>query len=152
VPFKNFSVWRGRLPHWRADDVTYYATFRHSRELTLDERIRLTTELVKAEGRAWELLIICVLPERTEMLFRATEREFSTAIEKAKSRVGKWILKRTDERFPPFYSESYDRIVRDEAELEERWQEILLSPVTLELVEEPEEYQPLWVRDARNAP
>lgn len=149
MQFKNFSMWRGRLPHWRADDVTYYVTFRHSRELTLDERLRLMSTLVRSERRAWELLILCVLPETTEMLFRATEREFSVAIEKAKSKVGKLIVKNTGERFPPFYPESYDRIVRDESELEERWTEILNSPVTKELVEDPEAYEALWVRDGK---
>ena len=29
--WKGFHIWKGRLPHWRADDVTYYVTFRHKR-------------------------------------------------------------------------------------------------------------------------
>lgn len=111
----------------------------------MDERLALVTALIKSEGRAWDLLILCVLPEKTELMFRAHEREFSDVIEKAKTRVGKMIVKKTGERFPPFYGESYDRIVRDDAELEERWQEILQSPVAFELVEDPEEYEPLWI-------
>jgi hypothetical protein len=74
--------------------------------------------------------------------------EFAELIEKAKHRAGKAIVKKSGERFPPFYAESYDRIVRDDVELEERWQAILESPVQAELSEEPEEYCALWVSNA----
>ena len=58
------------------------------------------------------------------------------------------IIKKSGERWPPFYNESYDRILRDESELEERWEEIFESPSTYELAEDPEEYDALWVADA----
>ena len=38
--------------------------------------------------------------------------------------------------------------IRDEIELEERWNTILEAPVKLELVEDQEDYAQLWVRDA----
>lgn len=151
MPWQNFTIWRGRLPHWRADDVTYYVTFRHRRDLDEGERRMLLRTLLKPEGRRWDLLILCVLPGVTELLFKVREAptgrpyELSDIVEKAKAKVGRQIQKKTDERYPPFYNESFDRIIRDEAELEERWQAIFDSPVTYELVEEPEEYDALWV-------
>ncbi len=154
MSWQNFSIWRGRLPHWRADDVTYYVTFKHSRALITDEVHMLLRALMKPDARKWDLLIVCVLPERTEMLFRVLEApsgspyELSDIVEKAKAKVGRTIIKKTDERFPPFYGESYDRIIRDESELQERWDAILASPVEFELVEDPEDYEGLWVADA----
>lgn len=151
VPFRNFHIWRGRLPHWRADDVTYYVTFRHRRELDEVERQLLLRELVRVHERKLELHIACVLPETTEMLFRVKEGldlELADVVEGAKRRAGKAILKRTEERFPPFYTESYDRIVRDEIEYEERWSAILESPVKAELVDDPEHYTALFVAAA----
>lgn len=71
--------------------------------------------------------------------------ELSDVVEKAKLRAGKAIIKRTEERFQPFYHESYDRIVRDESEYEERYLSILTSPVDHELCEDPDEYSGLWV-------
>ncbi len=155
MPFKNFSIWRGRLPHWRADDVTYYVEFRHRRPLSVNECAVVLKSLLKSEGRRWEIIIACSLPEKTELLFTVghdpsgVPYELSDLVEKAKARAGKLIVKQTGERFPPFYNESYDRIVRDDAELEERWNQILASPVDAELAEDPEEYLALW---ARNAP
>lgn len=118
------------------------------------ERDLLLSALTKPEGKQWDLSIVCVLPETTELMFRIREAgsgepyELSEVVEAAKRRVGKRIVKRSGERFPPFYEESYDRIVRDEAEFEERWLAILESPVNSELAEEPEAYSALWVSGA----
>lgn len=152
--WKNFQIWRGKLPHWRADDVTYYVTFRHSRALSDKERQVLMRCLLRPEGRRWDLLILCILPETTELMFRVREAptgrpyELSEIVEKAKTKAGKFIIKNTGERFPPFYHESFDRIVRDDAELEEKWNAILESPVKAELCEDPEDWDGLFVADA----
>lgn len=154
MAFKNFKIWRGKLPHWRADGVTYFVTFRHRRVLDVSERNVLLRLLIKPDGRRWDLLIACVLPEKTDLIFRVLEApsgepyELSEIVEKAKTKAGKLIIKKSAERWPPFYNESYDRILRDEAELEERWEEIFESPSTYELAEDPEEYDALWVADA----
>jgi len=157
MPFKNFRIWRGRLPHWRADDVTYFVTFRHRRGLDEPERWLLLRSLLKHDGRRWDLLIVCVLPERTDLIFRVLENvagvayELSDVVEKAKTKAGKLIVKASGERFPPFYAESYDRIIRDEVELEERWQEIFEAPINLELAEDAEQYEGLWVAGSPNS-
>ncbi len=150
--WENFKIWRGRLPHWRADNVTYYATFRHRRELGESDRNLLLRALLKPTK--WDLLAVCVLPGATEMLFTVKYApsgepyELSEVIERAKQKAGKEIIKRTGEKWPPFYTESYDRIIRDSDELEERWLALLASSVELELAEEPEEYDGLYVAHA----
>jgi hypothetical protein len=153
VRFKNFSIWRGRLPHWRAEDVRYYVTFRHRRELDDAERSLLLRGLLRPEGRKWDLLIACVLPGQTELIFTVRDKptgqpyELAEVLEKVKAKVGRDIIKRSGERFPPFYTESYDRIIRDDPELEERWQAILDSPVQHELCEDSDSWESLWVAD-----
>lgn len=150
--FTNFSIWRGRLPHWRADNVRYYVTFRHRRSLEDHERMQLFRALLRPHAKKLDLLILCVLPDTTELIFEVREAptgrpyELSDVVEKCKNTAGKKIIKKSGERFPPFYTESYDRIIRDDAELEEHWQRILDSPVDLELVEDPELWDSLWVR------
>lgn len=154
--WQNFRIWRGRLPHWRADDVQYYVTFRHRRALTEKERLLLLRALLKPEGKRWDLMILVVLPETTELIFTVREAptgapyELSEIVEKAKTKAGKLIIKASGERFPPFYGESFDRILRDESELEERWNAIFQSPVDFELAESPEDYDTLFVADDPN--
>ena len=148
MSFRNFSIWRGRLPHWRADDVRYYVTFRHRRDLSPEECHILFRTLLKPDGRRWDLQILCVLPAATELIFTVIEAptgrpyELSEIVEKAKTKAGKLIVKKSGERFSPFYNESYDRIVRDEAEFAERWEQIFDStPDT----DEEDEWEYLWV-------
>ena len=142
MAFKNFSMWKGRLPHWRADDVIYYVTFTHRRELNNEECQEVYLRLMKAPG--FEQLILCVLPAATEIMFRyPSGGEFSDAFEKAKSKAGKYIIKKSEERWSPLGTESYDRIVRDEAEFEERWAQIFESCAELES-EDGDEYPWFW--------
>jgi len=152
--WQNFSIWKGRLPHWRADDVRYYVTFRHRRALSDPERNVLFQNIFRAQRRKFDFLILCVLPEATEMIFTVNSGpagepyELSDVLEKAKRKAGATIIKKSGERFPPFYSESYDRIIRDDEELEVTWNKILTSPVDAELVDEPEAWMDLYVADA----
>ncbi|MCX7800740.1 MAG: hypothetical protein N2109_10405 [Fimbriimonadales bacterium] len=124
--WKNFSIWRGRLPHWRADDVLYYATFRHRRPLEAWERQTLLRALLRPEGDRWTMTALRVGTEETELMFwmrpsaSGKVPELADVLEKAKMRAGKHIVRKTGERSVPFYSESFDRIVRDEEEREER--------------------------------
>lgn len=95
--------------------------------------------------------IVCVMPEDTHLMFSVLPGrdgapvELSDVIEPAKRKAGSQIIKATGERFPPFYGESFDRIVRDDQEFEERWLDILAMPETLEEVEDAEDYFGLWV-------
>jgi hypothetical protein len=134
LSWSNFHIWRKRLPHWRANDVTYYVTFRHRRDLDDWERSVLFHALLKPEGKRFELRALLVMPRVTEMIFTVLDDpdglpyELSDIVEPAKRRAGRQIVKRTGERFPPFYEESYDRIVRDESEYLEKVQSIVRLP------------------------
>jgi len=153
VGWSNFHIWRGKLPHWRADDVIYFVTFRHRRSLTDDERRELCRRLVASHERDLDLLAVGVLSEVTELLCRVRDGrdgrpvELAAPIERAKTKAGKIILKQTGERWPPFYAESYDRIVRDATELAERWETILQGPVREGLAEDPAEDPGLWLSE-----
>lgn len=154
--WQNFSIWRGRLPHWRADDVNYYVTFKHQRELEMGEREILFSRLFRAQRSKLDFALLCVRPKETEMVFQVKTApsgevyELSDVIEKAKKKAGAQIIKKSGERWPPFYIESFDRIIRDDAEFEELWLKILESVVTEELATEPEEYMHLWVANDSN--
>ena len=131
--WQNFQIWRGRLPHWRADDVSYYVTFKHKRPLNETEQNVLFRRLLNADARKLDYVVLCVLPESTETIFTVQDApkggkyELSDVIEKAKLKAGREITKKSGERWPPFYHESYDRILRDDAEFEETLQKILDS-------------------------
>ncbi len=129
-------------------------TFRSRRELDERDRADLFRHILKLDGRKWTILALTVLPDRTEMLVsveddaNGTPYELSDLVEKAKTGASKAILKRTEERFPPFYGESYDHIVRDEEERETFYDALIDGGVHAGLAEIPEDYATLYVRDA----
>lgn len=148
--WNNFNIWRGRLPHWRADGVVYYVTFNSRRPLTNDELKVLYFRMMKLSAKGFDLIIVSVLPEITEMMFRyPSGGEFADALEKSKGKVNREILKKSGERWPPIGTESYDRIVRDSAEFEERWQQIFDACAPLE-EELGDDYPCFWCTDEGN--
>lgn len=134
--------------------MSYYVTFRHRRELIDSECAELFSSLLKPQGRKWDVELLCVVPEKTEMIVRIVESELKDApelsdiVEKAKGKAGKAIIKKSGERYPPFFGESYDRIIRDEAEMAQMWETILSLPPNAGLCDEPDEYQFLWAVNA----
>lgn len=148
--FTNFSQWRGRWPHWRADGETYYVSFRHRRPLTEEEREKLFRTILKGTRRL-DVIILGVFPEQTELMTRphadesGTESELSDEIEKAKKKAAKDIILRSGERFPPWGFESYDRIMRDDDELQAYFDAILERPEQEGLAAATEEYDWLYV-------
>ncbi len=154
MPFKNFSIWRGRLPHWRADGVLYYVTFRHRRPLEDKEQVALFQSLFRRGANQRELLALVVMPEYSEMIFSMREnldgkaKEFSKFVEQAKNATAKRIMKSTGERYSPFYFESFDRIVRDESELGEKLQAMTEAPYLAGLVEEGRDFATMYVEGA----
>ena len=156
MAWNNFSIWRGRLPHWRADDVTYWVTFNHKRDLIDSELLLLFRSLLRPEGKKWNLIVLCTLPGETHILFtvnrdrRDRPFELSDIVEKSKQKTGRAIIKKTGERWPPFYQESYDRILRDAAELESRLLEILELAAEASGHDDPDEYSLLWMAGKDN--
>jgi hypothetical protein len=93
------------------------------------------------------------MPTETELIFTVQDDftghpyELSDIVEGAKRKAGAQIVKDTAERLPPFYAESFDRIIRDRVEFEERWMLICNAPVRAELATSPDSYSHLWMVD-----
>lgn len=147
--FKNFWTWQAKLPHWRAEDVTYYVQFNHRRPLTEPECQLLMRTFLNLQGKQFDIYLLCILPNETEMLFcpqKQARIDFTKTLEKAKVKAGNSVIKRSGERFPPFYGESYDRIIRDAAEYEEFWMNIVAKIEELNVCESADEYDFLFLQ------
>jgi len=144
MAWKNFQMWRGRLPHWRADDVTYYATFSYRRDLDEEEMQILFAELLKRLARGLNLILLATFPDKTEMVFRDRGKDFTDTIEKAKVKAGKLLIEKSGERWPPYSTESFDRIIRDEDEYEETWTRIIDTCGESDIEDEDGDYPFIW--------
>lgn len=153
MPFKNFRMWRSRLPHWRADEVTYYVRFKHRRPLSVAERTLLLQTFIRTGSRKLDIDAASVMPEETSLIFRAHQTgkgapyEISKVVEPVKRKVGAKIIENTGERWSPFWEESFDRIIRDEAEYQEKVSEIEEAAFSESELDEVSEVGWLYMRD-----
>ena len=144
--WENFTIWRGRFPHWRADNVEYYASFPHRQILDQDDCDILFSHLMRSHGKAVEFLALVVVPEKTEAIFTVGRSsggdffELTDVIAKAQRR---FMKKAGKER--AFYSEHFDRIIRDEAERETLLLGMLNAPSTSDAIEAPDNWSALYV-------
>lgn len=140
--------------------MTYFVTFRYQRDLVSTELSRLFLDLLKLNRQGFNISALICLPDHAELIFTVgpegsanetsdgmaprTPFEFSRPLEKAKQKAGKEIIKKSGEKWSPFYGESYDRIIRDDAELEERYLAIIGAAEEAS-ASEVEEYPFLWI-------
>lgn len=88
---------------------------------------------MRGEGRHWELAALGVAPEKTTLLVKmvssqeGVEPDLGKVLERAKKKAGDKIIAKTGERYAPFGTESFDRIVRDEEEMESFMAEIVAA-------------------------
>jgi REP-associated tyrosine transposase len=145
---------RRNLPHLEVRGATYFVTFRCQRYVQLPNRARdlIMAAIEACDGKSIDLDAVVVMPDHAHAVFRLIEpHRLSAVLRLIKGRSARQVnhllpQKHRLKPVPLWMQESFDHIVRDEAELEEKIEYIRLNPVRLGLVAKPEEYRWLVVR------
>lgn len=143
---------RRNLPHWQAGGSTYFVTFRVAAgELVGSEReIVLEACRFVHERSAW-VEIVVVMPDHVHMMLKPMPRAaggwtpLGSVLHSIKSFTAHRILKARDQHGRLWQDESFDRIVRDADEFEEKWEYMRLNPVRAGIVGDPRNYPYLWI-------
>jgi REP element-mobilizing transposase RayT len=133
---------RRHLPHWTIIGKTYFITFRtKTRTLTVEEQ-KLTLEHIKqGQSEFYNLIAAIVMPDHVHVLL--TPRIGETLSNIMKGIKGVSARKINDSRQSSgqiWQDESYDRIVRDQAELLQKFYYMLYNPVKKRLTNDPWHY------------
>jgi len=143
----DLRVTRRRLPHWRLEGSTYFVTFRVLRgELTMAER-RATVDHVKSgHGRFYELIAIVVMPDHAHILLTPLPGvDLSRITKGTKGATAHRINELRGASGSIWQDESWDRIVRDQAELDEKLQYMLDNPVRKGLATDGWDYEAFYL-------
>ncbi|MDH7515186.1 MAG: DUF1156 domain-containing protein, partial [Bacteroidota bacterium] len=151
APQQELFVTRRNLPHWQLQGSTYFVTFR-IKEGTLAEPERQTVlEAIKHfHGERYWVLAAVVMPDHAHVILRPNQTRSGTDIrlgkllQSIKGFSAREINKMRRKRGALWQEESFDRIIRDEEELLEKWKYIRQNPIKQGLCEKPEEYPFLW--------
>ncbi|MEE8201370.1 MAG: transposase [Candidatus Acidoferrales bacterium] len=138
-------VTRRHLPHWSLAGAWYFVTLRlRTRHLARTEIALLRDHVVSGDGRFYELLAVVVMPDHVHAVLRPRQGySLSRVMKGIKGTAARRLneLRRTKGKV--WQDESFDRIVRDQAELEEKLNYMFLNPVKAGLTDDPDSY-PGW--------
>ncbi len=157
---KSFSVSRRRLPHWQSPGSVYFVTFRthEQRQLTDGMRDLILKACRFADGRQYRLYAATIMPDHVHLLLQpvpmdaassqtGAERGYhslSEILHSIKSFTANQIQRQFQWQGAVWQHESYDRIVRDDAEFDEKWNYIANNAVKKGLGKTPDEYPFFW--------
>ena len=137
------TIRRRNLPHWTLEGSTYFITFRVLEgELTPTERKLVLDHLRSGIGAFYLLAAAVVMPDHVHLLLRPLpEYELPRIMKGIKGVSARLINAARNTTGSIWQDESYDRIVRDQAEFEEKLQYMADNPVKAGLVKVIEDYE-----------
>jgi REP element-mobilizing transposase RayT len=161
-PIQAFTATRRNLPHWQDPGAIYFLTWNTLEGLNLEPEDRtMTLNAIRHwDALRWELHSTVVMPDHVHVLAQMLPLEpdnpvcqlswnLSELLKSVKGFSSRSINNRKGRIGSFWQDESFDRIVRDGAEFEEKWNYIRNNPVKSGLVERPEEYE--WLYESPNS-
>ena len=141
---REWKATQRRLPHWTRDGSTYFVTFRVSEaELQAAERKVVLDHVRHGAGRFYGLAAAVVMPDHVHLLLQPRRAfELSRVMKGLKGVSARLVNERRGAHGTLWQDESWDRIVRDQAEFDEKLEYMLNNPVKKGLVTDP------WTYDA----
>jgi adenine-specific DNA methylase/REP element-mobilizing transposase RayT len=141
---------RRHFPHVEASQATYFVTFRCQKSLVMPAEVR--EEVLSAvrhwDGKRIDLDAAVVMPDHVHAIFRILDGsrlgEILHSIKSFSAKQANWMLGRTG---PFWQDESFDHVVRDEAEWQQKIEYVLQNPVKKGLAGRPEEYRFLYWKE-----
>lgn len=116
------KIWRRNLPHWELAGSTYFITFRLKTGQLSPEEVSLVLEHIKkGDPSFYDLFAATVMPDHVHIILRPQAGVSLSRVTKGiKGVTARLINARRGRRGPLWQDESYDRIIRDDKEMEEK--------------------------------
>ena len=151
-PWKSpeLSFRKRHLPQLEVPDATYFVSFSclHRLELPPEARDLVMTEIRSLDRDTIDLDAAVVMPDHAHAILRLLGTLTLTEIlKRIKGRIAHRINKITGRHGRVWTQESFDHIVRGEAEWQEKIEFISQNPLKKGLVPSPEQYKWLYVRN-----
>ena len=140
------------LPHFERPWAKYAVTFSTQERRPLAERERdiVLNAILHENGRRYSLYAACVMPDHAHLLIEPTMDDageffpLSQILHAIKSFSAHEINKATDSSGPVWEKESFDRLIRTESDLQEKFSDITRNPWDSKIVPANEDYPWVW--------
>ena len=150
----DLRVTRRHLPHWELRGSTYFITFRVMNGVLNRDEVRRVLEHVKSgHDRFYALVAATILPDHVHLLLEPKEGlALSRIMKGTKGATVRIVNKLRGSGGTVWQDESFDRIVRDQAELDEKLNYMLWNSAKRGLVEDPWLYEGWFFNAAFDSP
>jgi RecG-like helicase/REP element-mobilizing transposase RayT len=158
------SYHRRNLPHFERPWAKYAITFatRNHRQLSNKARDIILESILRWKDRRYELYTACVMPDHVHLLIEpmiernrqggnAVFFSLSKILHSIKSFTATRINKTENTKEPVWETESFDRMIRSESDLREKFLYIIRNPWDAGVAERGEDYRWVWYAGSRNA-
>jgi len=149
---KGLKITRRKLPHWTLKGATYFVTFRTLRgELSVGEQKTVLEHIKEGDGKFYELIAVVIMPDHIHILLIPMEGYALSRIMKGVKGVSAHkinLIRKTKGNV--WQDESYDRIIRDQEELNEKLNYMLNNPVKKGLTDDPWNYHGWYFNERYN--
>ena len=130
---ESFYTYRRHLPHWRQEGSVYFVTWRLAGEqslLTPPERTIIVEALRHFHKQRYELFAYVIMDDHVHVLAQPiAPHELRNVLHTWKSYSARCLQKQFGRQGALWQNESFDRIVRDEQEFQEKARYILHNPL-----------------------
>ncbi len=153
------EIKKRKLPHWTLDGSVYFVTFRIREGRLLADEVAIVLQHVRSgDPSFYHLFAAAIMPDHMHLLLKPNEGVQLSRIMKGIKGVSArkvHLFRQTRMSGPPtgmsgppvhsplWQDESFDRIVRDQAEYEEKLRYVYYNPVKRGLTQDPANY-PGW--------
>ena len=152
----DFQQTQRNLPHWQMGGSTYFVTFRTKGcTLPLAAR-RLVLEACRYfDDERFTLWTAVVMPDHVHLLLQPEESApgewwpLSSILHSIKTYTAREVNRLLGRSGQLWLDESFDRLVRGEEELLEKWKYIRMNPVKKGLCETPEQWDAFYERTGK---
>jgi putative transposase len=151
-PVASFQNQRRNLPHWQQPGSIYFLTWRLKGEgmLNSEEKTMVFQALRYWDNIKWTLYAAVVMPNHVHVIAQPLTLpdgraiNLSSIIHSVKTFTARTINAQRGVRGSLWQDERYDRIIRDELELLQKWQYLRHNPMERGLASSPEGYPWLY--------
>lgn len=143
----DLQIRRRNLPHWTLANSVYFVTFRlASGTLSVAERALVLNHIKSGQGKFYHLAAAVVMPDHVHLLIQPIAGyTLSRVMKGIKGVSARLVNECRGSRGQIWQDESWDRIVRDSQELEEKLRYIQENPIKEGLATSADCYDALYV-------
>jgi REP element-mobilizing transposase RayT len=143
------NVTRRHLPHWTIAEATYFITFRVKHgNLSVSEQRLVLEHIKKGDPGFYKLAIAVVMPDHVHILLRPNpDRSLSQILKGMKGSIARELNRRRRTSGSIWQDESFDRIMRDPNEFNQKLEYTLNNPVRKGLSDDPLTYHGVFLNE-----